>query len=122
MEASAEVMVGSRLMGFLFGRKRTACTVRDVSVCGFQLVSAIHIPHGSVLSLLVDLPVVSGIQSLKLRGDVRWSGVTDGTGSFFSGIRLRDKPERYVKIWKDLVRGRIRKHFADSDTRRATQA
>ena len=96
------------------------CTVRDVSVCGLQLVTERPLPIGSGLSLLVNLPDAGGTRPLKLWGDVRWSNTREGDGLCSVGIRLRDRPERFVKVWRDIVRAKIRRHFAKEASTRAT--
>jgi hypothetical protein len=100
-------------MGFFTGLRKIPCTVKDVSICGLQLQMSRAIPERSGVDLLVHLPMSSGMQTFKLRGDVRWSSSDTGNGLFAAGIRLRDEPARFMKTWKEVIRDRIRQHFSD---------
>ncbi len=113
VETTAEIKVGSGLLGFFKGWKRIPCTVKDVSICGVQLHSEQAIPEQSGLTLVIHLPIATGTETFRLRGDVRWSANEAPAGVFAVGVRLRDKPAGLMRMWKEIVRERIREHFSD---------
>jgi hypothetical protein len=113
VETAAEVTVGSGLRSFFTGLRKIPCTVKDVSICGLRLHTDRAIPERSGVDLLVRLPMTTGMQTFKLRGDVRWSGAGAESGLYATGIRLRDEPARFMKTWKEVIRERIRQHFSE---------
>jgi len=87
------------------------CFTRDVSVQGLKLLSDRPIPEGAAVKLWVTLPEAGTTEPLTLWGRVCWAAEQTGGAGFLAGIRLEAKPERYVRVWQETIRERIRAQF-----------
>jgi hypothetical protein len=111
MEVSANVSFGWSPLNFLLRRPKLACTTRDVSARGLQIVTDRPIPSGSRLKLSVNSATKEFSRPLKLCGDVCWSAPDRTTGMYLAGVRLHDGEDSNLEMWSEKVRGVIRQHF-----------
>lgn len=111
MEMPVGVSFVSNLFNIFARKPRFWCTTRDVSVSGMQILADCVVPHGAMVRLWVKCPIGGTVETLQLRGRVRWSKHVSATGPCLAGISLNDQPEHFMAIWMETIRDRIRQYF-----------